>query len=117
MVAASTIPATRKRPSAQERARPRRGDEPLTPGDEQEALESALGADPVGIPSAGALLKALTAPLVQPGPLAREVARLGREQLAILSGRSPLGPDPRDKRSATPPGPLTRPTGGSPRAT
>lgn len=41
--------------------------------DEGEALESAAGADAVGIPSVGALVKAVVAPLGQPVAVAREL--------------------------------------------
>lgn len=72
--------------------------QPLTPADELEALEHASGADAVGIPTAGALVKALLAPLAPPAPLGREMTTLVREQLAIALGRSRLAPAPRDKR-------------------
>lgn len=80
----------------------RSASEPPAPVTESEALENATGADAVGIPSAGALLKALLSPLGQPGPVVRELAALGREQVAILSGRSALAPSPRDKRFTDP---------------
>lgn len=66
--------------------------------DEGEALESAAGADAVGIPSVGALVKAVVAPLGQPVAVARELASLSREQVSIARGRSALAPLPRDKR-------------------
>lgn len=94
--------ATRRRRAAHEPRLRAAAVEPPIPVDEQEALETAFGADAVGIPSAAALLRAVTAPLVQPGPLARELARLGREELGILRGRSSLAPDPRDKRFSDP---------------
>ena len=69
---------------------------------ESEALESAAGADAVGIPSAGALVKAVVAPLGQPVAVAREVNRLGRELLSIARGSSELAPSPKDKRFQDP---------------
>jgi polyhydroxyalkanoate synthase len=69
--------------------------------DEQEVLDSAAGADAVGIPSVGALLKSVLAPLAQPA-VAREVSRLSREQVSILRGRSDLAPSPKDKRFQDP---------------
>jgi polyhydroxyalkanoate synthase len=68
------------------------------PRDEEEALDSASGADAVGIPSVGALLRAVLAPLAQPAALTGEVGRLSQEQLAILRGRSTLAPSPKDRR-------------------
>lgn len=91
------MPRTAKTPNARHSRT-----EPLTPVTESEALENAAGADAVGIPSVGALVKALLSPLGQPGPVVREVTTLGREQLAILSGRSTLAPSPRDKRFSDP---------------
>lgn len=70
--------------------------------DPAQVLESVAGADAVGIPSAGALLKAVLAPIAQPGPLTREVARLAQEQLSIVRGRSDLAPSPKDKRFLDP---------------
>lgn len=69
---------------------------------ESEALESAAGADAVGIPSAGALVKAVVAPLGQTVAVAREVNRLGRELVSIARGSSELAPSPKDKRFQDP---------------
>lgn len=72
------------------------------PLDPAAVVESVAGADAVGIPSVGALLKGLTAPLLQPGPVSREAARLTAENARILLGRSSLEPSPKDKRFADP---------------
>lgn len=74
----------------------------FSPLDEADVVESVAGADAVGIPSAGALVKAVVAPLAQPGPLTRELARLAAQQVAIARGRSELAPSPRDKRFSDP---------------
>jgi polyhydroxyalkanoate synthase len=46
--------------------------------------------------------RALLSVLAQPGPLARETARLGRNTVRILRGTDEIAPAPRDKRFADP---------------
>lgn len=72
------------------------------PADALEAADAVEAAEPVGIPSLRGVAAGLLDVLAQPRPLVREAARLATDGIAILSGTSPLAPDPRDKRFADP---------------
>ncbi len=104
MTGTAEKPATTRGASSPKRTGSARAPLPgsFSPLDEAAVLESVAGADAVGIPSAGALVKAVVAPLTQPGPLTRELARLGGQQLVILRGSSEPAPSPRDKRFSDP---------------
>jgi polyhydroxyalkanoate synthase len=72
------------------------------PQTEAEALASVEGAEPVGVPATRGMARAVLSALAQPGPLAREAARLGRDTLRIARGTDEIAPAPRDKRFADP---------------
>jgi polyhydroxyalkanoate synthase len=76
--------------------------EPPVPQTESEALASVEGAEPVGPPSPRGMARAVLSTLAQPGPLAREAARLGRDTVRILRGTDEIQPAPRDRRFADP---------------
>ena len=67
-----------------------------------EALASVEGAEPVAVPSPRGMARAVLSTLAQPGPLAREAAKLGRSTLRIARGTDEIAPAPRDKRFADP---------------
>ncbi|MDP9427356.1 MAG: poly-beta-hydroxybutyrate polymerase, partial [Actinomycetota bacterium] len=70
--------------------------------DEAEGLAAVEGAEPVGIPSPRGMARGLVATFTQPGPVAREAVRLGRDTLRILRGTDEIAPSPKDKRFADP---------------
>jgi polyhydroxyalkanoate synthase len=76
-------------------------EQPL-PRTESEALASVESAEPIGVPSPRGMARAVLSTLAQPGPLAREAARLGRSTVRILRGTEEIAPSPRDKRFADP---------------
>ncbi|MCU1614158.1 MAG: phaA [Frankiales bacterium] len=82
--------------------RGRRAAEPPVPQDESEALASVEGAETVGVPSPRGMARAVLSTLAQPGPLAREAARLGRSTVRILRGTDEIAPAPKDRRFADP---------------
>jgi polyhydroxyalkanoate synthase len=82
--------------------RGRRAAEPPVPQNESEALASVEGAETVGVPSPRGMARAVISTLAQPGPLAREAARLGRSTVRILRGTDEIAPAPKDKRFADP---------------
>ncbi len=81
---------------------PRPAAGPPLPADEHEALASVESAEPVGVPSSRGMARAVLSTLAQPGPLAREAGRLGRNTVRILRGTDEIVPSPRDKRFADP---------------
>ncbi|MFP5370648.1 MAG: PHA/PHB synthase family protein, partial [Actinomycetes bacterium] len=82
--------------------RRRRAQAPPVPRTENEALASVESAEPVAAPSPRGMARAVLSTLVQPAPLAREVARLGRDTVGIARGTADITPAPRDKRFADP---------------
>ena len=72
------------------------------PQTESEALASVEGAEPVGLPTPGGMVRSVVATLARPRPLAREAARLGRDTVRIVRGTDEIAPDPRDRRFADP---------------
>ncbi|WP_246080356.1 PHA/PHB synthase family protein [Modestobacter altitudinis] len=82
--------------------RPQPGAEPPVPEDESAALASVESAEPVGVPSPRGMARAVLSTLAQPGPLAREAGRLGRDTVRILRGTAEIAPSPKDKRFADP---------------
>jgi polyhydroxyalkanoate synthase len=72
------------------------------PADEDDALGLVEAGEAVGIPTATVLIKTVAATVGQPGPLAREVRRFGRETVRIVAGRSKRGPAKGDKRFTDP---------------
>ena len=72
------------------------------PRAEAEALQSVEGAEPIGLPSPGGMVRGVLATLSQPRPLAREAVRLGRSAFRIARGTDEIAPAPRDKRFADP---------------
>jgi polyhydroxyalkanoate synthase subunit PhaC len=60
------------------------------------------GGEPVGIPSPRGMARGLVATFTQPGPMAREAVRLGRDTARILRGTHDIAPSPKDKRFADP---------------
>jgi polyhydroxyalkanoate synthase subunit PhaC len=75
---------------------------PPKPRDEAEALASVESAEAVDLPSSRGMARALVATFAQPGPLARESARLGRDAVRILRGTDDIAPSPKDRRFADP---------------
>ena len=72
------------------------------PESEAEALAAVEGAEPVGIPAPRGIARSLLSVIGQPGPLARETARLGRDTVRIVRGIDEIAPSPKDKRFADP---------------
>jgi polyhydroxyalkanoate synthase subunit PhaC len=79
-----------------------RAPETPVPRVETEALGSVEGAESVGLPSPRGMVRGVLSTLTQPGPLAREAVRLGRDSVRILRGTDEIAPEPRDKRFADP---------------
>ena len=79
----------------------RAGGRPV-PTSEAEALASVEAAEPVALPSPRGMARGLFSVFARPRPLAREVARLGRDPARILRGTDDISPSPRDKRFADP---------------
>src|SRR3954453_22114561 len=73
-----------------------------TPQSETDALASVEGAEPVALPTPRGMVRGVLSTLAQPGPLARETARLGRDTARILRGTDEIAPEPRDRRFADP---------------
>jgi polyhydroxyalkanoate synthase len=69
---------------------------------EHEALASAQGAEPVGIPSPRGMVSTLSSVLARPGPLSRQVVRLARDTGRIVRGDHEIAPSPQDRRFADP---------------
>src|SRR3954469_13086342 len=82
-------------------AEPLGPDQPV-PSSEAEALGSVEGGEPVGVPSPRGIARTLLSVVAQPGPLAREAARLGRATVRILRGTDATAPAPKDKRFTDP---------------
>src|SRR5688572_26305530 len=72
------------------------------PTSEAQALASVEGAEPVGLPSPRGTARGLVSVFARPRPLAREVARLGRDSARILRGTDENSPSPKDRRFADP---------------
>jgi polyhydroxyalkanoate synthase subunit PhaC len=85
---------------AGQRSRPN-GSQPV-PETEAEALASAHGAEPVGIPSPRGIVRTLGSVFARPGPLSREAARLARDTARILLGTQEIAPSPKDRRFTDP---------------
>lgn len=77
---------------------------PAVPGPVADAdlLDKVEAAEPIGIPSAAGLLRALAAALMQPGPVSRETLRLLGELARIARGTDAFTPPAKDKRFADP---------------
>jgi polyhydroxyalkanoate synthase len=73
-----------------------------TPQTETDALASVEGAEPVALPTPRGMVRGVLSTLAQPGPLARETARVGRDTVRILRGTDEIAPEPRDRRFADP---------------
>src|SRR5215208_7799974 len=69
---------------------------------EHEALASAQGAEPVGIPSPRGMVSTLSSVLARPGALSRQVVRLARDTGRIVRGDHEIAPSPPDRRFADP---------------
>ena len=78
------------------------GTEHRVPTSEAEALASVEAAEPVALPSPRGMARGLVSVFARPRPLAREVARLGRDSARILRGTDDPSPSPKDKRFADP---------------
>ena len=94
------------------------GTEHRVPTSETEALASVEGAEPCALPSPRGMARGLFSVFARPRPLAREVARLGRDSARILRGTDDISPVP-EGQALRRPGVVgqSRRTGGSPRAT
>jgi polyhydroxyalkanoate synthase len=68
----------------------------------QVALDAVPGGDPAAIPTSRALLRGLTAPLLQGSSVARASIGLSAEAVRIALGRSEIEPSPRDWRFKDP---------------
>lgn len=100
-VASGRRPPTGKRvPGPTPRPEPPRSEPSQV--DEQLALEAVEAGEPVGIPSAGGLLRGVASVVLQPGSLARELGQLARDLGKVARGTDQLRPAPKDKRFADP---------------
>lgn len=72
------------------------------PTSSDDALASVEGAEPVGIPSLGGLVKGVARAFAQPGPVTWEAAQLVVNLARVLKGTEQFTPAPKDKRFADP---------------
>ncbi len=96
----TTQPTTPPRPRSSGRPRPAAEDRPAP--EEPGAPTPVEGGEPVGLPSPRGMARGLVATFTQPGPMAREAVRLGRDTLRIVRGTDEIAPAPKDKRFADP---------------
>jgi len=94
------VTTTPSRPRTPGRSRPT-AEGPL-PLDDAGAPAQVENGEPVGIPSPRGMARGLVAAFTQPGPMAREALRLGRDGVRILRGTAEIAPSPKDKRFADP---------------
>lgn len=80
----------------------RRTAEDPAPQNESEALASVEGGEPVALPTPRGVVRGLVATFARPRPVAREMARLGRDSVRILGGTDENAPSPKDKRFVDP---------------
>ena len=93
-------PTGKKAPRPKPRPEPPRSEPSQV--DEQGALDAVEAGEPVGIPSAGGLLRGVASAVLQPGSLTRELGQLARDLGKVVRGTDELRPAPKDKRFADP---------------
>jgi polyhydroxyalkanoate synthase subunit PhaC len=82
--------------------RPRTEDEDRAAPEDLGPQAPVEGGEAAGLPSPRGMVRGVAATFMQPGPVAREAVRLGKDAARILRGTHDLAPSPKDKRFTDP---------------